>query len=242
MASTALLSPADKKGPGPSWPALASRPSYLSLASSHTVYRANRAPRSPSLHPGPDTPSAPRRERLHLPRHRQRYLLNQPQRLLPRLLRRGLPAGPRGEPHRPALLHAEFLLRLLRASWAHGRLGRGLGGTASLATPALLSAQTTDSHTVPSPRPAGPDHCPLGTARSVDGHSLGRGCVLPPETLSSPGTQSSRRPLASQPHLGLHHLLPTSFLGSLNSLYFFKCPLCVHGPPCKPQDDGVMRQ
>ena len=132
MASTALLPPADRKGPSPSWPALVSRPSCLSLASSHTAYRANRGPPGAPACTPVLTPLLPPRERLHLPRHRQRYLLNQPQRLLPRLLRRGLPAGPRGEPHRPALLHAEFLLRLLRASQVHGRLGRGLGGTAGL--------------------------------------------------------------------------------------------------------------
>uniref|UniRef100_A0A8C0A519 LIM homeobox transcription factor 1-beta n=1 Tax=Bos mutus grunniens TaxID=30521 RepID=A0A8C0A519_BOSMU len=96
------------------------------------------------------TPNA--RQRLHLPRHRQRYLLNQPQRLLPRLLGRGLPAGPRGEPHRQALLHAEFLLCLLRASRAARTLGQGSWRGGLLATDAA------------SPPPAPPPAQTLQTA------------------------------------------------------------------------------
>lgn len=124
-----------------------------------------KGPPGAPARPAPDAPSAPR-ERLHLPRHRQRYLLNQPQRLLPRLLGRGLPAGPRGEPHRPALLHAEFLLRLLRASRPLGRLGQGPGSGGPAAARASPTARTdsTHSHTVPYPGPAG----------QADGRSLGR--------------------------------------------------------------------
>ena len=108
----------------------------------------------PVLTPTPTAcrPSPTSRQRLHLPRHRQRYLLNQPQRLLPRLLGRGLPAGPRGEPHRQALLHAEFLLCLLRASRAARTLGQGSWRGGLLATDAA------------SPPPAPPPAQTLQTA------------------------------------------------------------------------------
>lgn len=240
-APRAQAPPPDRKG-------TPSRPFLPSLAPQQALPAGPPVPPSPpatqplrltgspgaSAHTCVLTPLLLPRERLHLPRHRQRYLLNQPQRLLPRLLRRGLPAGPRGEPHRPALLHAEFLLRLLRASWPHERLGMGPGWDRGPQRPASLPPWPRrlrrlyrQPYGAPSASRAWLE-CPLGTAGWADGHSLGRLCVLPAETVPPPGTQGSwtATHLPAPPWPPLPPLSP-SFLGSLNSLYFFKHSLCV---------------
>lgn len=71
--------------------------------------------------------------------------------------------------------------------------------------------------------------CPLGTARQADGHSLGRGCVLPTETVTPRDPELSDSHSSPSPTSAsiTSFPLPISFMGSLNSLYFFKCPLSV---------------
>lgn len=187
---------------------------------------------TPSAYPHPIP-----RQRLHLPRHRQRYLLNQPQRLLPRLLGRGLPAGPCGEPHRQALLHAEFLLRLLRASRAAWTLGQGswrggpLAADAASPPPAPPPAQTLQT-AIRCPPLGQPGLANVPTGRSQTGRwaQPGQGlCPAPRDRVTprDPELSDSHSPpsrtLASIASLPL----PISFMGSLNSLYFFKCSLCV---------------
>lgn len=72
--------------------------------------------------------------------------------------------------------------------------------------------------------------CPRGTACQPGPRAQpsAQGCVLPTEAAPAPGTQSSR----TAPRLPAPPRPPSpppspSFLGSLNSLYFFKHPLCV---------------
>lgn len=56
------------------------------------------------------------RTRLHFPRHWQRHISHQPQRLLHGRVGDRLPPDARGKPHWPFVLHAELLLCILKAN------------------------------------------------------------------------------------------------------------------------------
>lgn len=56
------------------------------------------------------------RTRLHFPRHRQRHISHQPQRLLHGRVGDRLPPDAPGKPHWPFVLHAELLLCILKAN------------------------------------------------------------------------------------------------------------------------------